>query len=124
MVDHLMALWAYHHAHGPKRIMVHIEAAITERDEAVARINELENELERVKSRVDGAEIAQVGWKERAEKAEADTRRMDWLERYNCWIGVYGEYDIGAQWHGGGTESESLRAVVDAALADDPPRES
>jgi hypothetical protein len=54
----------------------------------------------------------------------ADTRRVDWLETQDCWIGLR---DTGSEIrplrYAGGCYRRSVRDVVDAALADEPEEE-
>lgn len=45
-----------------------------------------------------------------------DKERLDWLETQDCWIGVYGEYDINARICAGGSHSQRIRSAVDAAM--------
>lgn len=43
----------------------------------------------------------------------ADKNRIDCLEKQDCWIGVYGEYDINTQFACGGGYADSVRSVCD-----------
>ena len=51
----------------------------------------------------------------------ADKERLDWLETQDCWIGVYGEYDINARICAGGSHSQRIRSAVDAARKEAQP---
>ena len=50
-----------------------------------------------------------------------DKERLDWLETQDCWIGVYGEYDINARICAGGSHSQRIRSAVDAARKEAQP---
>ena len=50
-----------------------------------------------------------------SQQLRADKERLDWLETQDCWIGVYGEYDINARICAGGSHSQRIRSAVDAA---------
>ena len=54
-----------------------------------------------------------------AELAEArkDVARMDTLEKRDCWIGVYGEYDVSSEYAAGGGYCDTVRGVCDRILA-------
>lgn len=53
---------------------------------------------------------------EKIKQLEADKVRLDWLETQDCWIGVYGEYEINTRLAVGGNYCESVRAGVDKAM--------
>ena len=65
------------------------------------------------------AEVAEL----RRENAalRADKERLDWLETQDCWIGVYGEYDINARICAGGSHSQRIRSAIDAARKEAQP---
>lgn len=52
--------------------------------------------------------------------AKADTERLDWLETQDCWIGVFGEYDIDANIKAGGGYTQGVRAAIDSARKAQP----
>jgi len=63
-----------------------------------------------------------VGWLlEQNAALRADKERLDWLETQDCWIGVYGEYDINARICAGGSHSQRIRSAVDAARKEAQP---
>jgi len=50
---------------------------------------------------------------ERTKKAEADTRRLDWLERHDCWIGLGGTCGVDV------ATGVGIRGVIDATLTNE-----
>ena len=84
-------------------------------DDFIGENVKLRAEVERLTvacNNFSNAEIAEGDWKARAERAEADTARLNWLAVSDAW------FDYPAT---GAFTPDTMRAAIDAAMKEDTP---